>query len=284
MAMEPVVYTAESNMRRPGAFLKAALGDMCSRRTWELAWLLARRDIAASYRQSLLGYAWGVLPTIALAIVLSIAAKNRVIQFGATSIPFTAYVILGFTLWQTFIEALMGPLNALVQARPMLARINLPKEALVLGKVWEVLFNLGAKLLLVAGVVVWYALPLSWSGLLAPLGVLALIVLGTALGVLVSPIGLLYDDVRRTLPLVAQFGLIVTPVVYTLPQEGSFATIVRSNPVTPLLVTTRDWLSGEAATLLAPFLWVAIGSLVALVIGLLALRLVSPFAIERLSS
>lgn len=280
----PTIYSAQSSLRRPGAFFAAAFTEVVSRRTWELALQLARRDIAASYRQSLLGYAWSVLPTIALAVALSIATQNGVIRFGTTAIPFPAYVIIGFVLWQVFVEALTGPLNALHQARPMLARINLPKEALILGKVLELLFNLVPKLALVAAVLIWHGLSPSWTVVLAPLGIAALILLGTALGVFLSPIGLLYDDVRRTLPLAVQFGLIVTPVLYAVPMGGSFATIVHANPVTPLLVTAREWLSGGAGTMLVPFLCVAAGSFIFLVICLLGLRLTSPYAVERLSS
>ena len=220
-------------MRRPGAFLRDALRDLASRRTWELAWQLMRRNIAAAYRLSFLGYLWSVLPIAFVALVFAVATERRVIALGDTGMPYVAYAIIGLALWQTFVEALTGPLNAMYQAKSMLARINLSKEAFVLSKIGEVLFNFGAKLVLVAAVLVWYRILPGWTVLLTPVSILAIVALGTTVGVLLAPIGLLYEDIRRTLPIMVQVGLLVTPVVFALPDDGSFAAIVRQNPLTP---------------------------------------------------
>jgi lipopolysaccharide transport system permease protein len=283
LAMPSVTYTAASCLRNPSAFLRLAAKDLFGRRTWDLAANLARRNIAASYRKSFFGYAWTVLPTVAVAAGLSLAASHQVIRFGQSTIPYTAYVLIGFVLWQTFIDALMAPLNAMSESRNILVRINVPKEALVLGKLGEILFNFGAKAILVLAMMLWYGLPFSASVLAVPLGVAAIVVLGTAVGLIIAPIGLLYDDIRRTIPLIAQFGLIITPVVFVPPASGRFAAIVAVNPLTPLIVTTRNWLTSEAALLQTQFWVVAACALTAIVFGLLGMRLVAPFAIERVS-
>jgi lipopolysaccharide transport system permease protein len=282
--MNTTIYTAKSRLRDPSAFLLASFGDLFGRRTWYLATQLARRNITATYRRAFLGYVWAVLPAVALALGLSLAAKNQIVQFGQTSISYTVYVLIGFVLWQTFIDALTGPMNALSESRNILARINVPKEALILGKVGEILFGLGAKAILVAFVLAWYGMGPSWQALLVPVGVITIVALGTALGLILTPVGLLYDDVRRMVPLAAQVGLIITPVVFVPPSSGTFSSIVMANPITPLIVTTRDWLTGQPAILHSDF-WVITGcTLFLLIVGFLGVRLVAPFAIERISS
>ena len=82
--MKTTIYTAKSRLRDPSAFLLASFGDLFGRRTWYLATQLARRNITATYRRAFLGYVWAVLPAVALALGLSLAAKNQIVQFGIT--------------------------------------------------------------------------------------------------------------------------------------------------------------------------------------------------------
>ena len=45
---------------------------------------------------------------------------------------------------------------------------------------------------------------------------------------------------RTDLAVFTSLWMFVTPVVFPLPTTGVFATVVRANPVTPLLMTTRE--------------------------------------------
>ena len=107
----------------------------------EIAWRLMVRDISAKYRQSLLGIAWAFLPSIVMAVGFTLANNARVINIGFTGLPYPAYVMFSTALWQTFVEALNGPVQAVTMAKPMLARVNFPREALILSKMGEVFFN-----------------------------------------------------------------------------------------------------------------------------------------------
>jgi lipopolysaccharide transport system permease protein len=55
-----------------------------------------------------------------------------------------------------------------------------------------------------------------------------------------SPLGALYQDVGRGLTVLVSVWFFLTPVVYPVPTEGTLSWLVRLNPVTPLLVTTRE--------------------------------------------
>ena len=85
--------------------------------------------------------------------------------------------------------------------------------------------------------------------LLAPLGVIALIVLGTMIGLLLTPIGMLYQDVGRALGS-TQALFCLTPIIYPVPHATWAAMLIKINPVTPLLQSTRDWrIVGQASQL-----------------------------------
>ena len=153
-AMPPeVVHTPESLLRHPVQLFQQMWLDLLAAR--ELAWRLMIRDISAQYRQSFLGLTWAFLPPIVMAVGFTLAAEANVINIGQTDIPYPAYVMFSTALWQTFVEALNGPVQAVAVAKPMLARVNFPREAIILAKVGEVLFNFAIKLILIVGLFIW---------------------------------------------------------------------------------------------------------------------------------
>jgi lipopolysaccharide transport system permease protein len=93
---------------------------------------------------------------------------------------------------------------------------------------------------LILGLFIWFQIPLSWSVLLAPVALIHLILLGTAIGLFLVPIGSLYGDIPKILAVIVTPWLLLTPVIYPVPKRGWFGAIVNINPVTPLLVTTRE--------------------------------------------
>jgi len=124
----------------------------------------------------------------------------------------------------------------------------------------------------------------GWAALLAPVAVLELVLLGTLLGVLVAPFAVLYQDVSRALMLASGFWLFLTPVVYPVPGVGAFGTVVRLNPVTPVLVTARELATTGAVSDPWGFTAVSVATLVGLLVTWVVFRLAMPFAIERAGS
>ncbi len=188
-------------------------------------------------------------------------------------------------LWQTFVEALNGPVQAVIVAKPMLARVNFPREAIILAKVGEVLFNFAIKLILIVGLFIWFRIPVSWTVILAFVALIHLIMLGTLIGMLLSPLGVLYQDVSKGLTMVTGFWLFLTPVVYPMPSgQGLFGLLVKLNPVTPLLVTTRELATVGVISNPVGFWVVSIITIFGLMVTWIAFRLAMPYAIERVSA
>jgi lipopolysaccharide transport system permease protein len=120
--------------------------------------------------------------------------------------------------------------------------------------------------------------------LLAPVALLHLIALGTAIGLFLTPISALYQDVSRALGIGLSLWLFLTPVIYSAPKQGLFATLVRLNPVTPLLVTTRELATTGIVSDPQGFWIVSILTFIGLFLGWLIYRVSMPFIIERMSA
>nr|WP_272819433.1 ABC transporter permease [Scytonema hofmannii] len=269
-------------MRHPLELFKEMGRDLLASR--ELAWRLLVRDISAKYRQSFLGLLWAFLPPIVMAGGFTIAKASGVINLGNTSLPYPAYVMFSITLWQTFVEALNGPVQAVTSAKAMLSKINFPREALIIAKLGEVFFNFGIKLILIVGLFIFFKIPVGWSAILALVSLIHLILLGTFLGLLLAPVGALYQDFTMGLTLFTGFWLFLTPVVYPTPSDGVFGTIVKLNPVTPLLVTTRELATTGVISDPQGFWIVSLITLVGVLLAWIIYRLAIPYVVERMSS
>ncbi len=280
--MPSVIHRPDSNIRRPIALFKMMFQDLLASRG--LAWQLMKRNIQAQYRQSFLGILWAFIPAFITAIGLTLARSNGIVNIPSTDLPYPAYVMFSMTLWQTFVEALTGPMQAISSAKMMLVRVNFPREALILARLGELFFNFGVKLILIVGLFIWFRIPVSWSLLLAPVALIHLVLFGTFVGVLIAPISALYQDFSSATMLATNFWLLLTPVIYPPVTEGLFGKIVQFNPVTPLLTTTRELAIGEAISDPQGF-WIfsAVGFF-GLLFAWVIYRLSIPYVVERMSS
>lgn len=277
-----VVYSSDSEVKRLSFLLKNMISDLMASR--QLAYTLMTRDIKAQYRQSLLGFIWAFIPAIVTAATFTLASQSKLINLGTTDIPYPAYIIFSTALWQTFSESLLSPINGVIAAKDILSKIKFPREAIILARIGEVIFNFGIKLILIIGVFIWYGLPISPLAVFAPFAVLNLIIFGTGLGMLLAPLNVLYSDISRGVAIIMGFALFLTPVVFPMPEgNGFFATIVRYNPVTYLLVGIREITLNGTLVNNKVYIALTVFNIFLFFISWLFYRLSMPFIIERAS-
>ncbi len=276
------IYTPESQLLSPRKLLSGMLADLKACRF--LAWRLFVRNISAQHRQTILGYLWLLLIPIVQTLLWVFLNAQKVINVGATDIPYPAFVLTGTLLWQGFADALQSPIQQFQTSKQMLTKIHFPHEAIMLAGLGQVLVNFGIRLILLVAVFLWFGLDLKLSLMLAPLAILAMIGFGMMIGLLLTPLSLLYGDVQKFLPMITQLWFFVTPVIYPTPKGGLAALVTKLNPVTPLLVTTRQLLTGGEITQLGSFMLVTTATLFLSLFGWIFYRLAMPHLIERIGS
>jgi len=234
--------------------------------------------VIARYRRSALGAFWLLLPTVATTAVWVYLQSRRVVEVTAVGIPYPVYVLAGTIFWQVFVEAMNAPLQQLTAGRQLVTRSRVPQEALILAGLFEVLLNAIVRLLVLVAMLIAFGTAFQSAMLAVPLGIAALALFGLTLGLVLAPIGMLYDDVSRGITLVTGFWFFLTPILYRAPESG----LLRFNPVTPLLDTTRAWMTvGWNVT--EGFALVLGSTLVMLILAWLFARLARPHVVERLA-
>ena len=277
-----VVYTPDSELRSPLRLVRSMFHDLLA--SWELAWRLTVRDISARYRQAFLGIAWAFLPPIATALLFILLNREGVIKVTATPIPYPAFVFVGTVLWQLFTDSLNAPLKLVLANKVMLAKANFPREALILSAMGQVSFDFVVRLIILAAVFAYFRVPLTWGILLSLPAVLMILLLGIVIGVLLTPMGILYSDVSAALPILTSLWLFLTPVVYPPPQQGLLAVLCHYNPVSPLLVAARDLATRGVFLDPLPFAVVSVLTLLGLVVIWAIYRVSFPILLERISA
>jgi lipopolysaccharide transport system permease protein len=276
------IYTPDSLLTNPLKMAREMLRDLSASR--ELAWRLTVRDLSAQYRQTLLGFLWALILPLANTLVWIFLSRSGVVNISDTLLPYPIYVFTGTMLWAILMDALNAPLQMVTASKSMLAKINFPREALVVAGIYQTLVNALIKVILLLIALVAMGIHPSWDLMLFPISILSLILVGTVIGLALTPVGLLYTDVGKAVPLLMQFLMYLTPVVFAMPKEGLPAAVFQLNPLTPLILTARDWLTGLTPEYLGYFMAINVISIILLFMFWIVYRLAMPILIERMGN
>lgn len=274
------VYSPEPLLQHPWKMLVAIAADVWAGR--ELAWRLFMRDLKAQYRQTILGYVWAFLPPLVASATFIFLQSQGITNIEVKGIPYAAFAMMGTLLWQVFVDAMQSPTQAFIAAKSMLVKINFPREAVLMGGLYMVIFNFFIRLVLVIAVMVWWQVPVDATLLFFPVAAAALIAAGAAIGLLVVPVSSLYGDISRAIPIIAGFWMLLTPVVYPPRTEGLAGWLATWNPVSPLIITARETLTAQPLSMLGPFFVVFACSLLVIFLGLIGFRIAMPHLIARM--
>ncbi|MEQ9287538.1 MAG: ABC transporter permease [Cyclobacteriaceae bacterium] len=250
----------------------------------ELAQRLFKRNIKAMYRQSLLGFFWALVPPLVTAALWIFLRSNKVADFGETSVSYPVFVLTGTILWQIFTEAFNAPLTSINSNKSILIKINIPREGLLLSGIYILIFNLVIKLGLLTVIFVYFGQEISWSILMVPVGIGAIILCGFSLGMLLVPVGMLYQDIQKMIGVGLPFVMLLTPVIYPPKNDGIVGVIMKVNPMATLLTETRNWFTSQPSYDLDTFLYLSGVFFVLLALGLVVFKIAMPMIIERIGS
>jgi lipopolysaccharide transport system permease protein len=275
------IYNRQNKANVP-QLLKETLTDLFG--SHFLALQFAKRDISSQYRQSYLGLIWLFITPIASAMVWIFLNSSGTVSIADTGMPYPVYVFSGTLIWSILLESINSPTLSTNGSRSILTKINFPKEALILSGVYKLLFNSSIKVILLVVFVFAFGVGFHWSLFLFPLAMLCTVMVGTAIGLFLTPIGLLYSDVSRLITMGLSLVMYLTPVVYGVPDNGIMKTLMTYNPFTPLVTTARAMAVGQDPEFLSYFIGLTVAGLVLFILSLVIYRISIPVIVERLSS
>jgi lipopolysaccharide transport system permease protein len=277
------IYSAETSNHFIINHLRDIMKDLPH--AHELGLQLFKRNIKALYRQSFLGAAWAILPPLATSALWIFLRGSHIVSIDDTETSYPVFVLIGTILWQIFSESIFAPLNQVIENKAMLTKINIPREGLLLSGLYQLLFNTGIKIILLIMIFIFFRQTFSLSSLVfVPLGFFVIGLAGFSIGLALTPLGMLYQDINRGLTLLLPFFMYFSPVIYSVPQNSAINSLMKLNPLTIFITQTRNWLIAKPVYDMQYFWLFTFAFALLFIVSLVTYRLSMPMVIERIGS
>ena len=208
---------------------------------WPLVWRFFVRELSSKYRQSLLGIFWAVIvPLVGIAMLL-VLNNSGIIHIEGLDVPYPVFIILGISIWSLFSTTLTACTNSLVGATSLIAKIQFPRSALLLGHAGLGIVELLIRLPLIAVVLVIYGVRIDpFNALLALLSLIPLLLLAVGLGAILSVAAALFREVIFLLPMAIGVLLLLTPVMYPIREDTLLGRANLYNPLSHFTGSVRS--------------------------------------------
>lgn len=279
--LETRVYSNSSTYSIKQILLESIKGYKSS---FHLAKQLAKRDISSQYRQSVLGVFWIIIPIVLNAMVWVFLQSTGTINLTPTNIPYPLFALVGTTIWSILGECLNMPISTVNGNRSIITKINFEKEALLSLGFMKIGFNLLIKLGMILFFILYFQIVPTVSLLLFFPFLVLMMIFFIAIGTIISPIGILYNDISRFIPISLQLLMYITPVLYVVPKSGLMQTVMSINPLSYIITDIRNTLTGMPIE--NGFFWLTFGlvTLVLILIAMIVYRVSMPVITERMSA
>ncbi|TCD00420.1 ABC transporter permease [Pedobacter psychroterrae] len=203
-----------------------------------------RRDLLASYQQTVIGPFWIFLQPLLTALVYLIVF-GRFAKMPTDGIPPILFYLAGSTIWSFFFDSLNGTMYTFISNTHIFNKVYFPRLVVPMSIILTQAVRLGIQLVLFALIYVFYYFifhTASPSKILLLLPLLVLLTAGFAfgLGLLISIITAKYRDLDNILQFFLRLFMFATPVVYPasiIPDK--YQALFWLNPLTPIIETFR---------------------------------------------
>ncbi len=175
----------------------------------------AKRDIRAKYKQTVLGAAWAVIQPLSLMVVFTFVF-SMFARIPSEGLPYPIFSYSVLIFWTFFASCISQGTVAMTANAPLVRKIYFPRETLLLAVMISALVDLAIASLILAGMYIYYQIPLSWTMLwvIPLLGLQMLFVLTIIL--ITSSVQVFFRDVGHALPLLLQVWMYASPIAYPL--------------------------------------------------------------------
>jgi ABC-2 type transport system permease protein len=208
---------------------------------------MVRKELKVKYKNSVLGFAWSLLNPLLYLVVFYIAFQV-VLKAGIEAFPI--YLLSGLLVWNLFSVGVSTATGSVVANAGLVKKVSFPREILPIASVGSALVNFflqGAVLIVVLAIVQW---SVAWTFItLLPFALLAVLLIGCALGILLSAINVYLRDTMHFLELALLAWFWMTPIVYQFTLIGDrddwVTKVFMLNPITPITLAFQRGLYGQ---------------------------------------
>ena len=215
----------------------------------ELFRVLAWRDIAIRYKQTVIGATWALIrPLIAMLVFTVVFGK--IAQLPSPGAPYPLMVLAGLLPWTLFSTSLSDASNSLIGNSNLISKVYFPRIIVPTAAVMVSLVDFLVSLVLLFGLMLWYQYPITWRFSFLPLFLLLAFFASLGPSLFASALNVKYRDFRYVIPFVLQCGLYISPVGFSssvVPKQWQLAYSL--NPLVGIIDGFRWCILGPSSNL-----------------------------------
>ncbi len=227
MATRPIVITPPGRLPLPAW-----------RELWEAREVFTRfgtRDLKLRYRQTALGVIWVVLQPLLSAGIFSVVF-GQIADLSSDGVPYFVFSFAGMLAWTVFNGIVTRAAPSLVNNQALVSKVFFPRLLVPLSSVLSVLVDFLVASALMAALLVIYGVTPGWAVVTLPLWILAVVLLGSGIGMAASALMVKFRDIAYVVPFAMQTLLYASPLAYSLSEVGSdIRWLFDINPLTWIL-------------------------------------------------
>lgn len=232
---------------------------------------LVRISFIGQFKRSFFGLLWLFLLPLIAVVAWVLLHGAGIVEPGDTNIPYPAFVLLSTSIWGFFADMAKSASTILNDRSGMIIMTRFPHEVLVVERVVVHVIRFIIPFLINIAVLLLFGVRFTWLVLLFPLTLLPLLLLGLALGLIVTLLRVVAFDLAKLFDQGINFLMFLTPVVYAPQVSISWLSkVIHYNPLTYLIGFSRDVLT--EGTFYEPITW-AFCFILSLIFFLFAVRI-----------
>ena len=237
--------------------------------------MFIKRDFAAQYKQTILGPLWHFIQPLFTTLVF-VVVFSKIAAISTDGLPPLLFYLTGITIWNYFSSCLVATSSTFVSNAYIFGKVYFPRLVMPISVVLSNMVKFGIQLLLLLGIMVWYALhgivfPISANLLYIPLLLIMMAGMGLGLGIIISSMTTKYRDFTVLVTFGVQLLMYATPVVYPMSviENHELAFWLSVNPLTSIIEAFRYTMLGVGRFEPLQLLYSGVFICVVMVIGLL---------------
>ena len=226
----------------------------------ELFAILAWRDLAVRYKQTVIGVAWAVVRPVLTVIIFTFIFGRVAKLHSDGAAPYPIMVFAGLMPWTLFSSILSDASASLVGNANLIGKVYFPRLIVPSATIVVALADFAITFVILGGMMAWFHFAPDWRILFLPafilLGVLAS--LGPAL--LITAMNVKYRDFRYIIPFLLQLGTYVSPVGFSSSVvPAQWRLLYSANPAVGVIDGFRWCLLGGQSHLYLPGFVLSLG-------------------------
>lgn len=181
----------------------------------ELFFILAWRDVAVRYRQTVAGAAWAIVQPALSMLIMTVVFGQVAGLPSEGGAPYALMVGAAMLPWQFFSNAVTSTSQSVVGNANMISKVYFPRLIVPGSSIVVSLVDFLVSCLLIVAMMVWFGVWPTWRILVLP-GLVALAAVSAlGPGLILTALTVKYRDFRFIIPFIVQFGLYASPVAYS---------------------------------------------------------------------